>query len=160
MTCVSADTDATPPSTRRQMQLKALKQAQTIKAKIYRPQWEGSPVGPTLTSQELETLGIRKLPALDVDESSPVDQGPLFFRPFRADAVEDFPAWVHSLLRVDLTKGSMKWQSVCRDQSCPASQMIKPPESHCSITRLSWFMGAIQCRDTGIFHQHSEWNWN
>ena len=88
---------------------------------------------PVLDDSHLESLGIRKLPDIDVDEHAPFDPEPLFFRPYPLDGVDDLPSFVKDLLQYESTR---EWKKPCTESYCPGEFIAH--KRHCSCSRYKW----------------------
>lgn len=99
-----------------------------------------------LDDDELETLLIRKLPAIDVDEIAPFDLDPLFIRPYPlADEAQDFAAIVAEALEDD----EPKWRSLCDQDKCEYYE--------CASRRSNWFVQSFGIFGEGI-RENTEWD--
>lgn len=98
-----------------------------------------------LDDDQLETLLIRKLPAIDVDEIAPFDLDPLFIRPYPlADDARDFPPVVAQAL----ADGQPRWKSLCNQDNCSKDE--------CASRRSRWFVDSFgTCRE-GIKEKNTE----
>lgn len=91
---------------------------------------------PVLDDSYLETLGIRKLPDIDVDEHAPFDPEPLFFRPYPLDDVDDLPGLVDDALEKPLFDIEDPWRTSCTESYCPGENIAHG--FHCSCKRYKW----------------------
>jgi len=92
-----------------------------------------------LDDDQLETLLIRKLPAIDVDEIAPFDPDPLFIHPYPlADDDRDFPTVVAQALE----DGQPRWKSLCDQDSCNSDV--------CASRRSTWFVDSFGTCGEGI----------
>lgn len=94
---------------------------------------------PVLNDSHLQTLGIRKLPDIDVDEHAPFDPEPLFFSPYPFSEGEDMPDSVKGALDYpqawydDINRA---WKEPCERSDCPAELIHY--KRHCSCSRYDW----------------------
>jgi hypothetical protein len=99
-----------------------------------------------LDDDQLETLLIRKLPAIDVDEIAPFDPDPLFIRPYPlADDARDFPTVVAQAL----LDGQPRWNSPCDQDNCS--------DDLCASRRAEWFIDSFGTCGEGI-RENTQWD--
>lgn len=151
--------------TQRQIQESTINHLAALKAKIFHPQYYQ--LGRiSIDDDELASLGIRKMSALDVDETAPFDPEPLFFRPCPVDEGEDFPALVHGSLRHDRTQVVSKYNTSAWKPECQLEEQKCSPDGinkvfgHHSLDRVQWFMAALQFVESGILEERSPWKYS
>lgn len=99
-----------------------------------------------LDDDQLDSLLIRKLPDIDVDEIAPFDLDPLFIRPYPlADDARDFPTVVAQALE----DGRPRWEALCDQENCSYDE--------CASRRAKWFMESFGVRGEGI-RENTEWD--
>lgn len=91
---------------------------------------------PVLEDSHLQTLGICKLPDIDVDEHAPVDSEPLFFHPFPLDSKEDLPGFVNDMVLHGEYDSARQWKKPCTESYCPGELISR--NRHCSCSRYFW----------------------
>lgn len=111
---------------------------------------------PVLEDWQLQSLGIRKLPDIDVDEHAPFDPEPLFFRPFPIDDEEDVPGFVHSTIHpLSNEVASRQWKKPCVKSDCPGGTIFMG--DHCSCKRYQWAYTVAGRCGQGIFGK-TQWH--
>ena len=135
-----SSSDNTITETRRFIQKAQLEELEKLKKQLYTLRQ------PVFDDTELENLSIRKLPALDTDETAPLDLEPLFFQPYPVSDGDDF----QSLAQEALEDEEPRWMNMCNEQGCTSRQ--------CGIWKERWASRTLGSFGTGI-RMNTEWDW-
>lgn len=111
---------------------------------------------PVLEDSHLQSLGVRKLPDIDVDEHAPVDSEPLFFHPFPLDRKEDLPGFVNDMVLHGEYDSDRQWKKPCTESYCPGELISH--SHHCSCSRYLWANSMAGDLGDGILGM-TKWRW-
>lgn len=113
-----------------------------IKAQVDRLHW------PTLNDEQLQSMSVRIIDDLDVDEASPCDFGPRYFAPLPRSRLPDLIEQGEANLR--------DWYPKCAGN---IDNIDEPPclRFHEAMHRITWFNRSYGSACYGPFYDESDW---